>query len=181
MAVLRDLMRRAQDGDQDAYRTVLRQMLPLIQMLARRRVKDATLADDVVQDSLLTLHRVRHTYDPGRPVEPWLTAIVSARAIDALRRQGRARLREISDACALDNAPDDGASPLSHLGEPGHDIKRLLGVLPQRQRAAVELVKLREMTLSEAAAATGASIPTLKSLLHRAYLTLRAQGKPRHD
>src|ERR1700740_215623 len=99
-------MRRAQAGDQSAYRLVLRAMLPVIRSYARRRIFDDILVEDVIQDTLLTIHKLRHTYDPGRPLLPWLAVITSARAIDALRKTGRVRSREVIDEDALAAAAD---------------------------------------------------------------------------
>ena len=64
------------------------------------------MAEDAVQDALLTLHRVRHTFEPGRPVKPWLAAIVSRRAIDATRRRGR----EAHNELAYETFADSGAN-----------------------------------------------------------------------
>ena len=74
------LLAAAQQGDGAAYRAFLEAALPFARALARRRCPNEAEAEDVVQDALLTLHRVRHTYEPGRPVQPWLAAIVARRA-----------------------------------------------------------------------------------------------------
>ena len=89
------LMARAQNGDRLAYRTLLEEMTPYLRMLAARCFREPSDAEDAVQDVLLTIHAVRHTYDPGRPFGPWLVAIAHRRIIDRLRRQIRVRSREI--------------------------------------------------------------------------------------
>lgn len=171
-----ELMRRAQDGDQQAYATVLRAMLPAIRAFARRRIFDEVLVEDVIQDTLLTIHRLRGTYDPSRPVLPWVAAITSARAIDALRRYSRSQKREVADDDAMANAPDARlGEPVEHLVAE-QELARLLGKLPPRQRMIVEMVKLREMTLDDAAGESRLSVQAVKSLLHRAFATLRKQG-----
>jgi len=171
-----DLMRRAQDGDQAAYRLVLRAVLPAIRKVARRRIADAGLAEDTVQDTLLTIHRLRHTYDPARPLMPWVATIASARSIDVLRRSGRARRFEVMDEAAMLAAADPGAGdPGEAMGHEG-EVARLLGRLPQRQRMMVEMVKLREMSLDDAAEASLMSVSAVKSLLHRALVRLREYG-----
>ncbi|MGC1304125.1 MAG: sigma-70 family RNA polymerase sigma factor [Caulobacteraceae bacterium] len=164
-------MRRAQDGDRLAYERVLRAMLPAIKAFARRRVYDEVLVEDVVQDTLLTVHRLRHTYDPSRPLLPWLAAITSARSIDALRRCGRSQAREIADADALASAIDPGA-PTDGFAV-AQDLHVLLGKLPARQRMVLEMIKLREMTLEDAARESSLSVSAIKSLLHRAFIKLR--------
>ena len=61
------LMARSQDGDREAYRTLLEAATPYIRSLAARCFKQPTDVEDAVQDVLLTIHTVRHAYDPGRP------------------------------------------------------------------------------------------------------------------
>ena len=90
------LMARAQDGDQHAYRALLEDVAPYLRAIASRCFRQQGDIEDAVQDVLLTLHAVRHTYDPQRPFGPWLLAIANRRIIDRLRRDtrhGRARLR----------------------------------------------------------------------------------------
>src|SRR5262252_2263446 len=89
------LMVRAQDGDRRAYRALLEDMTPYLRALAARCFKASGDIEDAVQDVLLTVHAIRHTYDPGRPFGPWLVAIANRRIIDRLRRQIRARSREV--------------------------------------------------------------------------------------
>jgi RNA polymerase sigma-70 factor (ECF subfamily) len=167
-------MVRAQDGDQAAYCRLLKAIVPVIRGMARRRIyQDEALLEDVVQDVLLTVHRVRHTYDPDRPFLPWLSAIVSARAIDALRARGRRQSWEVIDEEAV-FAHADGAAPDAQ-GElaAGQQVDDLLSRLPDRQRRMVELVHLCEMSLAEAAAASSTTLGAVKSVLHRAFTTLR--------
>ncbi|MCP4519395.1 MAG: sigma-70 family RNA polymerase sigma factor, partial [Delftia sp.] len=104
-------MAAAQAGDRRAYERVLASSLSLIRSVARRQGVPVDSIDDVVQETLLTVHRVRHTYDPTRSFDAWLAAIASRRAIDALRSQGRRGRREVHDEFALDQHPDrDDAS-----------------------------------------------------------------------
>ena len=62
-----------------------------------------------------------------------------------------------------------------------HEVERMLGALPARQREVVELVRLREMSLADTAAATRLSVPAIKALLHRALARLRQNGGEGHD
>jgi len=80
------LMVCAQDGDRRAYRALLEDVTPYLRALAARCFKAPGDIEDAVQDVLLTVHAVRHTYDSGRPFGPWLVAIANRRIIDRLRR-----------------------------------------------------------------------------------------------
>jgi RNA polymerase sigma-70 factor (ECF subfamily) len=175
-------MVRAQDGDQAAYCRLLKAIVPVIRGMARRKIlQDEALLDDVVQDVLLTVHRVRHTYDPVRPFLPWLSAIVAARAIDALRARGRRQGWEVIDEEAVFAHPDGAAANVHGALAVQQQVDDLLGRLPDRQRRVVELVHLCEMSLAEAAAASSTTLSAVKSMLHRAFHTLRQNRDTGHE
>jgi len=167
-----ELLAAAQRGDSAAYSAFLHAILPFVRSLARRRSWSEDMAEEVVQDALLTIHRVRHTYEPGRPVEPWLAAIVARRAIDAMRRRGRQSAREVHDAAAYETFADPQANR-NEAGEAAETLARMMAALTPRQKEALDLVKLKEMSLAEASAASGQSIASLKVNVHRAIRKLR--------
>jgi RNA polymerase sigma-70 factor (ECF subfamily) len=137
--------------------------------------------DDVVQETLITVHRVRHTYDPSRSYEAWLNAIASRRAIDALRSRGRRDSRELHDEFALDRHPDaDDASAASERQQDAQRLRAAIDELPRGQREALEEMGLREHTLAEASEQTGRSTGSLKVNLHRGLKSLRRRfhGEP---
>lgn len=166
------LLAAAQRGDATAYRTFLGAAIPYIRAIARKRSWSEDMAEDVVQDVLLTVHRVRHTYEPGRPVKPWLAAITVRRAIDATRKRGRTGAREVHDVAGYETFADAQAN--REFGEdPAGDLARMTADLSPGQREALELVKLKEMSLAEASAVSGQSIASLKVNVHRAIKKLR--------
>lgn len=169
-------MARAQAGDRQAYAQLLQTLVPVIRALVRKQVDDEELTEDVIQDVLLTLHRIRHTYDPGSPFLPWLMAIAHARAIDALRRRGRRARREVADDDSLLEMADPSFALRAERLDVGEELDGFLNQLPARQRQLVEHVHLQEMSLAEAAQANNLSISAVKSLLHRALNTLRRSG-----
>jgi RNA polymerase sigma-70 factor (ECF subfamily) len=172
-------MAQAQGGDGAAYGRLLRDVLPFLRVLARRRCRDPDQAEDVVQDVLLTLHRVRHTYDPARPFTPWLAAICERRAIDALRRRMRQAAREAADQRAYETFADPTANKDVDARDAAEALAALVAALPAGQREALELVKVREMSLLEASRVSGQSVGALKVGVHRAIkaLRLRAGGR----
>jgi len=174
-------MAAAQAGDRRAYEKLLADSVALIRVTARRHGVAPDGLDDVVQETLLTVHRVRHTYDPARSYDAWLTAIASRRAIDALRRRGRRDSRELHDDVALDQHPDGSdASAATEGAQRAQRLHEAIAALPPGQREAVEQLGLRERSLSEAAALTGRNAGALKVNLHRALKALRERfhGEP---
>jgi len=166
------LMGRAQAGDAGAYVELLRQISPFIRVLAARKLPPDQV-EDLVQDVLLSLHRVRQSYDPARPFTPWLAAIASRRIIDALRRKIRRESRELFDETAYETFADPAANKETDAGETTQLVASLVESLPKTQREALELVKLKEMSLAEASAVSGQSVGALKVSVHRAIKTLR--------
>lgn len=167
-----DLLVAAQRGDADAYRLFLSAIVPFVRAIARRRCRSDDLADDVVQDVLLTVHRVRHTYEPGRAVEPWLAAIAVRRSIDATRKRGRIGRQEVHNEAAYETFADPAANePMD--ADSARTLARMTGELSRGQQEAIELVKIKEMTLAEASLASGQSIASLKVNIHRAMKKLR--------
>jgi RNA polymerase sigma-70 factor (ECF subfamily) len=164
-------MARAQEGDGAAYRRLLEEVAPYLRSLAARRHRDANDIEDAVQDVLLTIHSIRHTYDLARPFGPWLVAIANRRFIDRLRRQGRVRARETP----LTVEHETFSEPRANIEERSdrHELEGAINNLPPMQRQAIRLLKLKEMSLKEAATASGMSIASLKVATHRALKSLR--------
>ena len=167
------LMARAQDGDALAYRHLLTEVTRYVRAVATRAHRNPSDAEDTVQDVLLTLHATRHTYDRTRPFRPWLAGIVRFRVADRLRVLGRATARE----AALDLWHEEASVEAAEGGPVLLDQARLhhaLAALPPGQRQAVTLLRLRELSLKEAAIQSGMTAGSLKVALHRALARLRA-------
>lgn len=167
-------MAAAQEGDTDAYRRLLHAIAPLLRRVAARRLQGASAADveDVVQEVLLSVHAVRHTYDPARPFVPWLMAIERHRLGDWIRR-ARRRANEIAVDSLEEAAVNHAARPDDEQAFDGRAVQVAVAGLPKAQRTALELLKLKEMSLKEAAAQTGMTETALKVATHRGMKTLR--------
>ena len=135
-------MTGSQGGDQRAYLTLLKAITPYLRALARRAGFGADEIEDGVQDVLLTIHAVRHTYDPKRPFTPWLVAVARHRLADRARRRNRISARETQ----LIEAHETLAAEETNLHERASDVRRLriaISALPRRslasQRVAVTM------------------------------------------
>jgi RNA polymerase sigma-70 factor (ECF subfamily) len=167
------LMAAAQDGDRRAYDRLLRECVPFLRAVVRRRLRGDADVEDAVQDALLTIHQIRATYDPTRPIRPWFAAIAERRALDRARSVGRrfARETELDDGLSetLAGSPtNEGEARLA-----ARDVRAAVAELPAGQRQAIELLKLEELSLAEASAQTGSSVTALKVATHRAIGALR--------
>ena len=169
-------MRRAQAGDAAAYRVLLDDVAGRMRRLVRRRAPWLQHSDveDMVQDILLSLHQARGTWDPERTFLPWIVAIARSRLADGARRYVR--------RTAIDVAASDLAETFCDMrtNTNAENVVNLLSVnkamesLTKTEQQAVELLRLREMTLAEAAAASGSTVAALKVAMHRAKLKMKA-------
>jgi RNA polymerase sigma factor (sigma-70 family) len=171
------LMMAAQAGDRVAYEALLRGCIPMIRSVAYRQGLPFDGIDDVVQETLLTVHRARQTYDPNRPFSAWLRTIAQRRAIDVMRRRGYREARELHAPIPYEHHPDPGDDPEQALGrtDQAARLARAADALPSGQRDAVKHVLILEQSLGEAAAATGRTAGAVKVNLHRAVKALRAR------
>jgi len=163
------LMAAAQDGNARAYDTLLCECLPLLRAICRQRLRNTAEVEDAVQDTLLTLHRVRHTYDPARPFRPWLAAIAERRALD----RGRVVARGLARNTGLEAADHVGVDGEAEGRVMSADLRSAVAELPAAQRTALQLTKIEALSLAEASARSGMSMGALKVATHRAVATLR--------
>lgn len=170
-------MAAAQDGDAKAYEELLRDLLPEIRRLVRRRLADEAAVEDVVQNTLLAIHRSRHTYRPERPFGPWLRAVARNAFLDHVRAGARRSGREVS----LEAVPEPASEPAPIAERAGlsPELQRALAELPAAQREAVEMIQLHGLSVAEAAVRAGVSISALKVRAHRGYRALRTRLEER--
>jgi RNA polymerase sigma-70 factor (ECF subfamily) len=165
-------MRASQAGDAAAYRQLLVAIEPRIRSLVRARVRDASATDDVVQNSLLSIHRGRASYRPERPFGPWMRAIVRNSIVDHFRERKRRGDREIG--LPIEDWPDDRPAHDAGDGSPlAPELAAALAALPETQRVAVTLLQVEGLSVAEAALKVGVSPGALKVRAHRGYQALR--------
>ena len=121
----------------------------------------------------MSVHTVRATYDPDRPFMPWILAITRNRLVDSARRYARRSAHEVTVEDLAVTFSDQSANIPSEGVHDPEALDQAIDDLPPGQRSAIELLKLRELSLKEAAAETGTSIGALKVATHRAMAALR--------
>lgn len=169
---LSELMRAAQDGDRLAYETLLTEVATTVRAFVRKRLHDVDSQEEVVQDTLLCIHRDRHTYDPGRPFRPWMYAITRHRLSDHLEKQRRrTRIEVLADADAEDPASADASA--RDRRAPGI-LHHALAQLSNAQREIIQMLKLDGLSVAEISTRTGLTASTVKVTAHRGYKRLRA-------
>jgi RNA polymerase sigma-70 factor (ECF subfamily) len=181
-------MLAVKEGDELSFELLLRRYRnPMVNFL-NRMVRDSGLAEDLAQEVFMRVYRARKEYEPNAKFTTWLFRIATNLALNAVR-DGRHRQMEIS----IDEKLDDGEQEQTRLDvadktpnienrllarDRAAVIRSAVESLPEKQRAAVLLHKYVELDYSEIARTLDCSESALKSLLFRAYETLRVQLAP---
>jgi RNA polymerase sigma-70 factor, ECF subfamily len=159
-------MARVQDGDSDSCRTLLDDIGPMLTNFLRRRIADRNELEDVYQETLMAFFQARHTYQPSRPLEPWLFAIARNIAADHARRYWtRAGVEQLTD-----DIPEPAAAEDLH-SDP--DLEAAMARLPHQQREAFAMLKLEGLSITQAANRAGVNVGAFRVRAHRAYKALR--------
>jgi RNA polymerase sigma-70 factor (ECF subfamily) len=179
-----ELMLRVRSGDAGSFEVLLnRYRLPLVSYFARM-VRDPALAEDLAQEVFLRVYQARQRYQPEARFTTWLYRIATNLALNAIRD------RRAGDAPALDD-DEDGVPRVARVVDPRltaeeqlvlSDRERLIReavqTLPEKQRAAVILHKYQDVDYRQISAVLGLSESAVKSLLFRAYESLRVRLEP---
>ena len=158
-----ELMLRANRGDTVAYRQLLQELASILRRSASRRGSRCTSEDieDAVQETLLTLHLKRQTWDESRPLLPWIRAILKNKVTDALRRRGSCVYLSIDDISeTLADAPIEVATRA--------DTEVVLASLKGRQRDVVMSISIEGGSARQVAVRLGMSEVAVRVCLHRA-------------
>ncbi len=169
-------MDRYARGEDAAFEEVYDGLAPRLQAFLARYTHDRARAEDVVQQTMLQMHRARGRFIVGSQVVPWAFAIARRLLIDMHRRGGREVLSPTGDdsMTQLLTALDAPADDVAIANEVAARIVLELGRLPENQRVAFELIKQDGLSVAEAAQVLGTTVAAVKLRAHRAYEALRA-------
>lgn len=160
--------RYVRDGDRAAFEELFRRYAPRMLGLFRRSTGRDDLAQDLVQQTFLHMHRARRDFRLGRPVRPWLFAIAMNVRRDHVRRTSR---RSETPLDPVRHGEPSQAPEASTATE--RVVRRALQQLPEAQREVVLLHYYEGLSMREVAQAVGASRSAVKVRAHRAYKVLR--------
>ncbi len=165
------LMRQATAGDSAAYRRLLASLTPALRAIVRRNCGriglDPGEAEDVVQETLLAIHLKRNTWEPDRPIGPWIMTIARNKLVDARRRKGNVSTAPIEDFADMLSAAGGLDHDLDRL-----DLDRLISRLGDRDRQLVRALAIEGRSVRETAATLDMSEGAVRVALHRAVKRL---------
>jgi RNA polymerase sigma-70 factor (ECF subfamily) len=175
-----ELMLRVKAGDEASFaRLLARYRDPMVSFLYRM-VQNAAIAEELAQDVFLRVYRAREKYEVSAKFTTWLYCIATNVGLNHIRDGKRARLTETLDdpesaAHRTLRSADPTAEERMLAGSLGWEVRQAVEALPANQRTAVILHKYQELDYKQIAAALGCSESAVKSLLFRAYETLRGR------
>jgi len=161
-------------GNPEAFIRVYDVVAPRIFAFLLRQTRNRAQAEDLLQQTMLQVHRARDQFIPGAAVVPWAFAIARRFLIDSVRRGPREIL---NDGAELDvrAATSPRADDLVAASELAARIERTLAQLPEQQRTAFQLIKQEGLTFAEAAEVLGTTVAAVKLRAHRAYTAVRLE------
>jgi len=176
-----ELMLRVKEGDGISFGVLLeKHRAPVIHFIYRL-VQEQAIAEELSQEVFLRVYRSRSSYEPTAKFKTWLFRIATHLALNWLRdekhERGQERLDDISPDLPVRQVSDRRPSVEQELVYEVklREVRRAVAALPEKQRAAVLMHKYEEMEYTQIAKVLGCSESAVKSLLFRAYETLRAR------
>jgi RNA polymerase sigma-70 factor (ECF subfamily) len=180
------LMLRVKDGDEDSFRVLLEKHRNPVIHFVYRMVQEKAVAEEISQEVFLRVYRSRETYEPTARFTTWLFRIATHLALNWLRDGRHERAHHRLDAPrdsekegsvharqVFDKAPSVEQRMVCETRL--QEVRSAIAMLPEKQRAAVLMHKYEEMEYSQIAGVLECSESAVKSLLFRAYETLRAR------
>lgn len=164
------LMRKSLAGDQRAYADLLRETSRLLRPFLSKRLSFTNEVDDLLQEILISIHKVRHTYDGNRPYKPWMYAIARFRLQDHLRTHYADQLHHASDLSEMEEFlhEDVTESAISYESISGEVEK-----LSEKQATILKMMHQEGYTAKEVAEKIGMNESAVKVAAHRAYKVLK--------
>ena len=165
---LRAWMSAGLDGDAAAHAALLRALVPLLRSYYGRRLRGAEAdVEDLVQETLITVHERRATYDRERPFTPWFYAVARYRLIDHCRRRRAVSTADLEDLLVEEGFEEAQAARM--------DVERLLSGLPAKQARAIRETHIEGLSITEAARSAGIGESDVKVSVHRGLKALAAR------
>jgi len=164
------LMRLSLEGDKLAYAQLLRDTSHLIRPYLTKKMHQIDDVDDLIQDILLSVHKVRHTYDSNRPYIPWVMSITKYRFADYLRRFYADQLHQATDISQVENILVDEPTTKTDSYE---CLEAEITTLPKKQATILTMMHQYGFTSKQVAEKIGMTESAVKVAAFRAYKILK--------
>ncbi len=169
---LKQLLLKSLEGNKDAYKEFLLKTSKILNQYFSKKVFNKSYVEDLIQETLISIHKAKHTYDPAMPILNWIYAIAYRRYIDFIRKDSR-----IKNFVIYTETFTNFSSNLNYNNEETYDnlnrINSVLEHMSEREQAIIRLLKIEKYSIKEAAKILHLSESALKVAAHRAYKKLK--------
>ena len=167
-------MDRYARGDDQAFGEVYDAIAPRVHAYLLRLTRNRVLADDLLQQTLLSMHRHRGSYAAGFPVLPWAFAIARRLYIDEFRRRRTDALWSARSVADEDRVQASSADDEMASRQTAERVQAVLAKLPETQRVAFDLLRVEGLSHAQAAQVLGTTVSAVTLRAFRAYEAIRA-------
>lgn len=158
-----ELMRKSQQGCEMSYRVLLQKASKQLEIYFSKKIFDSSMILDLVQETLISVHKSRHTFIQDAKFSPWFYAIAHNRYVDFIRKNKKLSFQ-------FPNALDDS----EYFSDEGaFDMEESLNHLSERERDILLLVKVEGLTIKETSSRVGLSEANIKVIVHRSIKKIR--------
>lgn len=171
-AKLKELMIRSLNGDQDAYKTLLQEFIIILEKYFQKKVQNPSDIDDLIQETLISIHKARHTYDSKLSLLSWAYSIAYCRYIDFIRKTSKIKKNEVQ----FETFPEDITNKekdMNYLYEEKNRMESVLNKLSEKERKIFTLLKIEKFSIREVSKKMEMSESALKVAAHRIYKKIR--------
>ncbi len=161
------LMVKTQQGDKESFRILLQEIKPSLTGFIKKKTTHAHDWEDIYQEVLMKIFAARHTYQPDLLFESWMFAIAKNTAIDHFRKMDRRK------ESGVEMIEEVAGGSFQHQGDVSLALKRVDEKLSPEQKRALSLVKIKGLSVKEAAKIENISTSALKVRVHRAYAVFK--------
>lgn len=171
-AKLKELMIRSLNGDQSAYKTLLQELILILEKYFQKKVQNPTDIEDLIQETLISIHKARHTYDNKLSLLNWIYSIAYCRYVDYIRKISKIKKNEIQ----LETFPDvitNREKEMNFLYEEKNRMESVLNKLSEKERKIFTLLKIEKFSIKEVSKKMQMSEAALKVAAHRIYKKIK--------
>ena len=176
------LMLQVRDGDDESFRLLLDKHRAAVVRFVYRMTRDQAISEELGQEVFLRIYRSRAAYEPSAKFTTWMFRIANHLTLNWIRDGRNERTHKVSMDAREEGAPAREFPDATLSAEQDmlrqarlEEVRQAIGQLPEKQRSAVLMHKYEELEYSQIASVLGISESAVKSLLFRAYETLRSR------
>ncbi|KAB8151215.1 sigma-70 family RNA polymerase sigma factor [Kordia sp. TARA_039_SRF] len=167
---LKKLFLNSAQGDEKSYQSFLLAVEKICLTYLSKKITNSHHHHDITQEVLISIHQARESYDPCKPIKPWISAIIFYRTADHLRA-----VYKNKEDSTFQISEENTTTPVTNPTEEYEYIEHKLKTLNPRSKKVLVMAKMLEMSHKEIAKATGLSVSNVKITLHRTLKKLRKQ------